>query len=253
MIRCFFAQLCCLALGCLLLTPGTVMAAEEPPLRILVEPNRPPFSGRAPSGVPVGFDVSIAQALCAEMNRSCLITTRPLFSALEELAASNADLIVAGIVPTPELRDRFDFSDRYYQTTSVFVAAEGTDYLSGKRIGALTGSQQYRYASRKDQTFASVHNSSSVQSLWAMLASRAVDAVLMDNLLAYGFLLSPQGRSFDFAGPLLSDKDLAGSHHIALPKGQHALREAVNQALLALRRNGTFIAISYRYFKIDID
>ncbi len=237
-----------------LLAPGTGLAVSDvTPLRIVVEPGRPPFAQRSATGVLTGFDVAIARALCREMGRPCQLVARPLAEALDALEQGEADLIIAGLVPTPELLSRFEFSDRYYRAASVFVALAGTENLAGKRVGVLANSPQYGYVSRPGQPFASVRSSSSVQSLWAMLVSGSVDAVLVDNLLAYGFLLSPEGKPYDFAGPPVSSEELSGSYHIAVGKDRKDLLAATNQALMALRRNGGYIAISYKYFGIDID
>ncbi len=84
------------------------------PLRIVVESMRPPFAFRTPTGVLAGFDVAIAGALCREMRRPCLITARPLSRALKELETGAIDMVVAGLVPTPDLLKRFDFTERYY-------------------------------------------------------------------------------------------------------------------------------------------
>lgn len=237
---------------CLALLPGLCAAEATAPLRIVVEAGRPPFSERSPSGVLVGFDVSIAQALCREIGRPCLIVARPLAVAMETLQNGDADLFVAGLMPTAALREHFDFSDRYYRAASIYVGLSGTNSLKNKTVGVLTDSAQHAHVASEGQPFSSVRCSSSVESLWLMLLSGSVDVVLVDNLVAYGFLLSLRGRHYDFVGQPLVYENLAGSHHIALLKGQSALRDAVNQALLALRRNGEFIGISYKHFGIDI-
>lgn len=244
------AGLCC----CLAFFGAAPAEAEDAlmPLRVFVETNRQPFSFRTPTGVLAGFDVSIAHALCREMRRPCLVSSRSLPLALEELQEGSVDMIVAGLVPTPQLRERFDFSERYYRAGSVFIGKKGMHSLAGARFGALTGSSQMDYL-RARSDMLSLRGSMSQDALWTMLESGSIDAVLVDNLLAFAFLLSPAGAAYDTIGPSLSPDIVPGTHHIAVKKGDSQLQQAINKALETLRRNGQYLALSYKYFALDID
>jgi len=225
---------------------------DATPLRILVEEDRPPFAFRTPTGVLAGFDVSIAGSICREMQRPCMVTSRALPAALEDLKRGDVDMIVAGLVPSPQLRASFDFSERYYRAGSVFVGRKGTGSLARARFGALADSPQMDYL-RARPDILSIKGSSSQNVLWIMLETGSVDAVLVDNLLAFAFLLSPVGAAYDTIGPSLSPEIVPGTHHVAVRKGDARLLEAVNRALEGLRRDGQFLALGYKYFTLDID
>jgi len=49
------------------------LAKAEEPLRIGIEAAYPPFSMKTESGDLTGFDIEIAWALCAAMERDCLL------------------------------------------------------------------------------------------------------------------------------------------------------------------------------------
>ena len=245
-------MLVCIGLLCFACA-GTARADfDATPLRILVEDDRHPFAFRTPTGVLAGFDVSIAGSICREMERPCLITSRTLPGALEELKQGDVDMIVAGLVPSPKLRTTFDFSERYYRAGSVFVGRKGAGSLAGARFGALTDSPQMDYL-RARPDILSLRGSTNQNVLWIMLEAGSIDAVLVDNLLAFSFLLSPAGAAYDTIGPSLSPETVPGTHHIAVRKGDARLREAVNRALEGMRRNGQYLALSYKYFTLDID
>ncbi len=132
------------------------------------------------------------------------------------------------------------------------MAKKGTETLAGARFGVLTDSPQHTYLhSRPDMS--ALRSSSSQSTLWTLLSSGSIDAVLVDNLLAFAFLLSKEGKEYDSLGPALSLDTVPGTHHIAIGKGNKTLRQALDKALQALRRNGQYIALSYRYFAFDID
>ena len=241
-----------------MLLPWTCRAATDELLsvRVAVAPSRPPFSFRTETGVLAGFDVSIAQAICAELQRPCMITSLPPAQALDELAARHLDMVIAGLTDTPETAPKAVFSDPYYRTRSVFIARRQhgrNNSVSFKRVGAQTGSAQYSYLKAIVPASTSILTSSTLAALWEMLYSGVTDVVLVDSLLGYSFLLSPQGASFDTVGLPLSFDQLPGAFRIALPKGQEALLQDVNRALRAIRRNGTYTTLSSRYFSIDIN
>lgn len=238
------------------LPAGFACARDFLSLRVAVAPSRPPFSFRTETGVLSGFDVSLAQAVCHELRRACLVTSLPTDQALEGLAAGDLDMVVAGIVATPEVTDRAALSEPYYRTRSVFVAradrAADARHAFG-RVGSQTGSLQYAYLARATSLPALLLTSSSLNTLWAMLRSGTADAVLVDSLLGYAFLMSPEGRAFDTVGVPLPFDQVPGEFHIALPRKQYKLIRDVNQALQTIKRNGVYLSLSSRYFSIDID
>ena len=59
------------ALGTAALAAGMALAMPALALNICVEGAYPPFSETAADGSIVGFDIDIANALCAELGESC--------------------------------------------------------------------------------------------------------------------------------------------------------------------------------------
>lgn len=239
-----------------LLSAGFACASDALSLRVAVAPSRPPFSFRTETGVLSGFDVSLAQAICHELRRACLVTGLPTDQALNGLAAGELDMVVAGIVATPDVTDRVALSEPYYRTRSVFVARAGRAASARhtfNHVGSQTGSLQYAYLARATSPPPLLLTSSSLNTLWAMLRSGTVDAVLADSLLGYAFLMSPEGRAFDTVGAPLPFDQIPGAFHIALPQKRYKLIRDVNQALQTIKRNGVYLSLSSRYFSIDID
>ena len=72
-------------------------------------------------------------------------------------------------------------------------------------------------------------------------------------LSAYAVLNREPAGKFEFVGPPLADDGLGGTVHIALPKGDAALRQGVNQSLAAMRADGTFHRIVRRHFPFSLE
>ncbi|MBX3633981.1 MAG: ABC transporter substrate-binding protein [Rubrivivax sp.] len=228
------------------------------PLRVGIETAYPPFSSLAPDGKPQGFDIDIAQALCERLQRPCQFVPSEFDGMIPALRARKFDAIVASMSITEERKKAVDFSNKYYQTPARFVvkadaAFEATpDGLKGRRIGVqratiherfvsatFKGSTITRYA-RQDEAFLD-------------LAAGRVDAVLADAIAAdSGFLKTPAGRGYAFRGQSYDDPKWFGTGAgIAVRKGD-PLRAQINDALAAMRADGSWQRIAAKYFDFDV-
>ena len=81
------------------------------------------------------------------------------------------------------------------------------------------------------------------------LLSGRIDAALQDNIqAATGFIDTPRGQKFAFAGPVIQDGGISSDVGIAVNKDNPAL----NGAIKAIRADGTYDAIQKKYFSFDI-
>ena len=56
-----------IAVGCTL-----ALTAQAADLKVAIDPTYEPFTYKTADGKPTGFDVDIANAICAEMKRNCV-------------------------------------------------------------------------------------------------------------------------------------------------------------------------------------
>ena len=90
--------------------------------------------------------------------------------------------------------------------------------------------------------------------VYADLKSGRLDASLQDEAQASaGFLKTQEGQGFEFCGPELNDSKILGSAAaIGLRKGDVDLKNALNQALAELLKDGTYQTIAKKYFDFNI-
>lgn len=135
-----FASFLALA-AVLLLAAESGLAADGKKLRIAVEGAYPPFSEVTPSGQLKGFDIDIANALCAQMKTECTLVQQDFDGMIPALQARKFDAIVASMSITPERQKVVAFTERYYQTPARLVAKNGSkleltpEGLKGRKIG----------------------------------------------------------------------------------------------------------------------
>src|SRR5690606_26528688 len=120
---------------------GTQAVAADK-LKIGTEGAYPPFNLIDASGKVGGFDVEIAQALCAKMGAECEVVTSDWDGIIPALNAKKFDFLAASMSITEERKQAVDFTEPYYTNKLQFIAPKGSDFktdkasLKGKVIGA---------------------------------------------------------------------------------------------------------------------
>ena len=114
-----------LAIGAFALVAATGMAAGKDwtTVRIGTDATYPPFELADPSGKIVGFDIEIADAMCAEMKVKCEYINQGFDGIIPALLAGKFDAIVSSISITPERLKQIDFSDKIYNTPPAIARA----------------------------------------------------------------------------------------------------------------------------------
>lgn len=243
------------AASLLLLT--STAGAQNARMRVGVEGNYPPFSVIGPDGKLSGFDIDIANALCAEMKVDCTLVQQEWDGMIPALNTRKFDMIVASMTITADRAKIVDFSDVYYDVPSRWVAKQGTfteptpDALKGKTIIVLRNSPRARHAKEKypDSRLLLVAKETDV---YLELRAGRGDIALGSSVIAEGlFLKRPEGAGFATVGEplrLKGDSDVG----IAVRKGDTGLRDRINAALKAIKADGRYQQIAQRYFTFDV-
>ena len=244
------------ALACAALPAAAV---ELTTLRIGVEGAYPPFSEVGADGELRGFDIDIAKGICREMNVRCVLVQQEFDGMIPALQARKFDAIVASLSITAERLKSVAFSDKYYKTPNRLIVRSAArivatpEGLKDKRIGVQRGSINDRFVT-DTFTRSEIVRYGRQQDIYLDLIAGRLDATLVDAVAATtGFLATPQGRGFAFAGPEYRDPTYFGAGvGVAMRKEDNALRERVNRAIAALRADGSYAALQARYFDFDI-
>ncbi|MCD6666272.1 ABC transporter substrate-binding protein [Hydrogenophaga bisanensis] len=233
--------------------------AEMPELKVAIDPTYEPFTFKTADGKPTGFDVDIAEALCAEMKRKCVYVEQVWDSMIPGLQAKKYDVIISSMSITDERKQAVDFSDKYYATPSRIVVKEGTAYtdpasLKGKKIGVLKGSTQEKYAMGElKPAGVNVVPYEAQDQVYLDIKSGRLDGTVADQVeVNGGFLRKDEGKGYGFVGPVLDDIKYFGyGVGVALRKGEDDLRNQLNAAIAAIRGNGVYETVAKKYFDFD--
>jgi len=240
-----------LLLAAALLACGQAAAAEK--VRMGTEGAYPPFNQIDPSGKLIGFDVDVGNALCERMKVECVWVTQDWDGIIPGLLAKKYDTIVASMSITEERKQAVDFTERYYSNSLRYIARKDSnldvDNLKGKTVGAQRATIAAIYLEDHMRGVVDIKVYDTQENAYIDLAAGRLDAVLGDMLVNYEWLQSDAGKDFDFFGEAFNRSDEIG---IAVRKGEDTLRQRLNEAIKAIREDGTYAKINTKYFPFDI-
>lgn len=232
---------------------GTSAVAADK-LKIGTEGAYPPFNLIDASGKVGGFDVEIAQALCAKMGAECEVVTSDWDGIIPALNAKKFDFLAASMSITEERKQAVDFTDAYYTNKLQFIAPKSSDFkadktsLKGKVIGAQRATIAGTWLEDNMSDTVEIKLYDTQENAYLDLSSGRLDGVLADKFVNWEWLKSDAGKDFEFKGEPVFDNDKIA---IAVRKGD-PLREKLNTALKAIVADGTYKQINDKYFPFSI-
>ncbi|HEY5716484.1 MAG TPA: ABC transporter substrate-binding protein [Psychromonas sp.] len=241
------------------LSVNVVQAKEWKQIRIGIEGAYPPFSQTEADGSVTGFDIDIANALCAEMQADCSLVKQDWDGIIPALLARKFDAIIATMDITEERKKRVAFTDKYQHIPARFAALKGTEYqqnpdfMAGKKVGVQRATSMDLYISDNFPK-AEIKRYGSADEAYLDLKAGRLDYIMADSAAIYGGLLAKEGGDkFEFVGPKLNDPKWFGEGAgIAVRKQDKDLIEQFNNAIKAIRANGTYQTIQDKYFTFDV-
>lgn len=240
---------------------GSVFAALPSTLRIGTDPTYPPFESKNANGQIVGFDIDLTNAICARIHTKCVYVEGDFDGLIPSLKANKIDTIISALSITPQREQQIDFSEKLYAANARLVAVKGSPLqptltsLKGKTIGVQQGTTQETYANKywrpKGVNVVSYANQDQV---YQDLNAGRIDAAFQDEVQAgEGFLKSPVGKGYAFAGPAVKDDTIFGvGTGMGMRKGDTELKNAVDKAFDSIRKDGTYDKLAKKYFNFNV-
>ena len=238
---------------------ATAAMAEPIKIGVAAEPY-PPFTSPDASGNWVGWEVDFMTAICKQAALDCVITPTAWDGIIPALTSGQIDVIMSSMSITAERAQTIDFTDKYYNTpASIMVAADSAITpdaagLAGKIIGVQVSTIHAAYV---DKYFAAgaaeVKTYQTQDEANQDLAAGRVDAVMADSITLGDFVNSDAGKACcKVAGNVADDPEILGAGVGFGLRKDDPLKATLNEAIKAIRADGTYDAISKPYFAFDI-
>lgn len=223
-------------------------------IRIATEGAYAPFNMVDASGALIGFDVEIANALCAQMKADCEVVAQDWDGIIPGLRARKYDAIIASMSITEERLRVVDFSEKYYSNVLAFVTPKGSTVetskagLKGLTVGAQRATIAGQYLEDNLSDTVNIKLYDTQDNAYLDLASGRLDVLLSDKFPAYDWLKTEDGQKFAFNG---GDIDINDKIGIAVRKGD-SLKDKFSAAIKAIVADGTYGKINEKYFPFSI-
>ena len=248
------------AAALLLAASGAAMAQAEP-LKVGFSPEAyPPFYVADAAGNWTGWEVEIANAICAEAKFECELVPIPWDGLIPALTTKKIDAIMNSMSITEERKQSIDFSDKYYNTPTAIVGPKSETFdaspeaLKGKIIGVQVSTVHAEYVKKHFTDAAEIKEYQTQDEANQDLAAGRIDATQADYIALDAFLQSDQGKACcDLKGYVAEDLEILGPGvGVGLRKEDTATKERINAAIKGIRDNGKYQEITKKYFSFDI-
>ena len=209
----------------------------------------------------------IARELCRRMTATCTIERTPVAAILPGIEQGTYDIGFGPFLYSPERARRFALSDPIWSSSSRLVAHRGKaevfaarlggslslDTLRDARVAAVAGSAQQTWlvgvAAAQRLTLVPVRTAAEA----VTRLDGEADFALLPTTIAYDLMATDAARHLEFAGPPESGRGLGGTAHLVLRAGNNALLSAVDNAIAAIRSDGTFPRIVRQHLPVWLD
>ena len=215
---------------------------ERGALRVGLDPTYPPFDALQ-DGEPAGYDVSLANAIAADLGVRVEFRTLALDTLYDALASRQTDVLISALPYIYERQKEVRYSIPYYQSGQVLVVRAGNKSikspqdLGGKIVAVELGSNADTEARRLSReitpTLTLVSTYHSPDAALDVVARGAADAALTDNLSAQTYAAA-HPQAIAILDPPITDDPYV----VAMPVRADALVTRINATIERLQASG---------------
>jgi octopine/nopaline transport system substrate-binding protein len=255
-------------------------AAQQKTVKIATEGAYAPWNFTGAGGKLEGFEIDLANDLCARMKVKCEIVAQDWDGIIPALQAKKYDAIMAGMSITDERKKVIDFAGPYANSPNGFLVAKDSPLakmpgkgeafnltsqqaaaekaieaykplLKGKTVGVQTSTIHSAFADKYLKGTAEIREYKTTEAHDLDLAAGRIDAVLADSTSIIGTLEKPEFKDYVLAGPSITGGMLGAGVGTGLRQGDTELKKAFDEAIQGAIKDGTIKKLSEKWFKID--
>lgn len=222
--------------------------ASDKVYKIATDTTFAPFEFENENGEMVGIDLDLLKAISEDQGFTYEVIPVGFSAACTGLEAGEYDAVIAGMSITDERKEKYDFSDPYYDSGVGMAVAEGSDItsyedLNGQMVAAKIGTEGCTFAeSIADQYGFTVTQFEDSSSMYQdVLAGNSV--ACFEDYPVLGYEIS---RGTALSLPM--DMERGSSYGFAVLKGENPeLIEMFNAGLKNLKDSGKYDEILNTY------
>ncbi|MGC5772246.1 amino acid ABC transporter substrate-binding protein/permease [Paenibacillus pabuli] len=208
-----------------------------------------PFEYEDENGNYVGIDMDLLDAIAKDQNFNYKIKALGFNAAVQALESNQVDGVIAGMSITDERKQKFDFSDSYYESGVVMGISLNNDTvksyedLRGKKVAVKTGTEGYSFAESiaSKYGFTIVPFDDSSQMYDDVKTGNSVACFEDEPVLRFGI-----NRNIGLK--IVTDKEEGAPYGFAVSKGKNQeLLKMFNEGLTNIKASGEYERITEKY------
>ncbi|MTH54481.1 transporter substrate-binding domain-containing protein [Bacillus mangrovi] len=210
-----------------------------------------PFTFHDKSGKLTGFDVEVAEEVFKRLDIKTKFVETKWDGMIAGLDAKRYDMVANQVAIRPERLEKYDMSEPYIVSKAVLIVREDNNEiqsladLKGKKVGQSLDSNYRKIAEENGASNTVVEGFN--QSIDLIAAGR-VDATINDSL---SFLDLKKQRPELPIKSVYEEKD-ATENAFLFRKDSGKLKTEVDKALADMKKDGTYLKISEKWFGTDV-
>ena len=209
-----------------------------------------PFEFQNEAGEFVGIDLDLLAAIAEDQGFEYELQALGFNAAVQALEAGQADGVIAGMSITDARKEKFDFSEAYFDSGVVMgIAADNEEVksyadLAGKKVAVKIGTEGQTFAEsiKGEYGFETVVFDTSDAMYLDVKGGNSVACFEDYPVMGYGIT---QGNGLK----MVTDKEQGSSYGFAVGKGLNAeLLEMFNTGLANIKANGKYDELVAKWF-----
>ena len=211
----------------------------------------PPFNFVDENNQVTGFDVQIGQEIAKRIGVKGVPITTAWDGIIAGLLAEKYDLICGSMAITPKRLETIAFSSPYYRSGAQIFTGNSSKIssvadLEGKIIGVTLGTTYEKWV-RENIVGADIRTYKGVPDMVLEAANGRISAFVTDKIVG-ALAIKEKNAPLKLVGDLLYEEKMG----IALNQGNPQLKAAIDNALIAMKDDGTYHNISMKWLGIDV-
>lgn len=264
-----------------LATASFAGAAELPKeIKIATEGAYAPWNFVNSDGKLDGFEIDLANDLCARIKVKCSIVAQNWDGLIPSLKVGKFDVIMAAMFITPKRLETIDFTQPYAIDPTAIGVAKRSDLgkqgpstekikledekaaqaaidkmkpaLKGKVIGVQSGTQLLAFVKKYFGDVAEVREYKTTEQHDLDLAAGRIDAIVVQQTNLAALFAKKEFADYTAAGPGFVGGILGMGTGAGIRKEDTALKDAFNKAIDEAIADGTVKRLSEKWFHADV-
>ena len=261
-----------------------VATAETKPTEITIatEGAYEPWNFTGPDGKLAGFEIDLANDLCARMKIKCTIVAQDWDGLIPSLNAKKFDAIMASMIVTEKRLAVISFSEPYAPTAAAFMVDKtgplanlpgtGTtvdlagdkakveqelqplrDALKGKAVGAQVSTANAVFLDTYFKGVVDPREYKTVEQHDLDLQAGRIDAVVAQKTSLNATLRKDDFKDYTIAGPTFKGGVFGQGIAAGLRKDDTVLKSMFDAAIKAAKADGTINKLAQKWIKTNLD